>query len=73
MTENLRPYNFQDKIEYTKDNKMPRLLARLPLQLVASVGSVKQALTTPRSVVSVVQVESSHLPANTTGSVADAP
>ena len=72
MTENLRPYNFQDKIEYTKD-KMPRLLARLPLQLVASVGSVKQALTTPRSVVSVVQVESSHLPANTTGSVADAP
>ena len=44
-----------------------------PLQLVASVGSVKQALTTSRSVVSVVQVESSHFPARTNGRVPAVP
>ena len=44
-----------------------------PLQLVASVGSVKQALTTSRSVVSVVQVEPSHFPARTNGRVPAVP
>ena len=45
----------------------------IPLQFAASVGSVKQALTTSRSVVSVVQVESSHFPARTNGRVPAVP
>ena len=46
----------------------------LPWQFVASEGSLKQALTTSRSVlaaarsvVSEAHVDSSHFPANTTG------
>ena len=45
----------------------------IPLQFAASVGSVKQALTTSRSVVSVVQVEPSHFPARTNGRVPAVP
>ena len=40
-----------------------------PLQLEASVGSVKQALTTSRSDVIVEHVEPSHLSARTKGRV----
>ena len=45
----------------------------IPLQFDASVGSVKQALTTSRSVVSVVQVEPSHFPSRTNGRVPAVP
>ena len=69
----LKPYSSLISDPYLYMIQSYLLFETIPLQFAASVGSSKQALTTSRSVVSVVQVEPSHFPARTNGRVPAVP
>ena len=64
--------NIKQIVGYLR-NFLCQVSIHLPLQLDASVGSLKQALTTSRSDVIVEHVEPSHLSAKTNGRVEGPP